>query len=197
MEIILVDGGSEDDTLGQAQSLVDAALTSPKGRALQMNVGARQGQGDWLLFLHADTQLPENLGEIAVQWRQKKSRWGFFLVRLGNKRMIFKIIAFFINLRSRLTRVASGDQCLFIEKRLFDDLGGFPDIPLMEDIAMAKKLRRCSAPIIEKHIVTTSSRRWEQNGVLRTVLQMWYLRWLFFIGVAPEQLVRRYYPDRQ
>ena len=196
VEIIVADGGSSDDTASQAAMLADGVVKSKQGRAIQMNAGARKATGYRLLFLHADTRLPNNLDELIAQWEKNQVAWGFFPVRLSGSNPIFRIIAFFINLRSRLTQVATGDQCLFVEKSLFVKLGGFPEIPLMEDVAMTKLLRRCCPPTIEKRFVTTSSRRWHQNGIVRTVLQMWYLRWLYFIGVEPERLARRYYPDR-
>ncbi len=194
-ELILVDGGSTDGTLQMAAGLADCYETSAAGRSRQMNRGAARAEGEILLFLHADTELPidaveQLLGALELQNR----RWGWFDVRLSGSRLALRVVATFMNHRARLTSVCTGDQALFVEKALFLQHGGFPDISLMEDIAISKILRRIGKPARPQTPVTASSRRWEQQGLVSTILLMWKLRLLYFLGVEPSRLALMYYP---
>ncbi|HHJ34911.1 MAG TPA: glycosyltransferase [Gammaproteobacteria bacterium] len=196
-EIIVVDGDSKDDSLKIAQTLADSAIVSSAGRARQMNTGAAVARGDMFLFLHCDTVLPDDALQIISSslhdtGRQDKPYWGRFDVRLSSDRFVFRIIETLMNLRSRLTSVTTGDQAIFIESCLFDQVGGFPEIPLMEDIAMSKKLKEIASPICLKQKVTTSSRRWEKRGVVATVLLMWKLRLYYFLGMPADKLSQLY-----
>ena len=194
-EVILVDGGSSDTTVQLASSLVDQLLVTAPGRSLQMNAGAASATGDLLVFLHVDTELPQDAAELIMRaMAAPDSDWGWFCVRLSNSRLPFKIIAGCMNLRARLTFVCTGDQAMFVTRELFNRVGGFPQLPLMEDVAISKLLRRKSTPNWITQPVIASSRRWEQKGILRTVLLMWWLRLLYFMGVNPAHLQRIYYP---
>lgn len=191
-EIILVDGGSEDDSQLIAAPLVDVVLESEKGRAQQMNAGARVANGEVLLFLHADTRLPESADEM-VLLALVRHRWGRFDVRLSGRHWLLRVVEYMMNWRSRMTGIATGDQALFLERILFNELGGFPELPLMEDIALSKRLRqKVGRPACLKSPLTTSSRRWEENGILRTILLMWRLRLAYFLGISPHYLARQY-----
>jgi len=191
-EVILVDGGSEDGSQTIVTPLVDVVLESKKGRARQMNAGAHLAKGEVLLFLHADTQLPEKADEM-VQQALGQYRWGRFDVRLSGSHWLLRVVERLMNWRSCLTGVATGDQAIFLERKLFDDIGGFPDLPLMEDIAFSKQLRRQTGrPACLKPPLITSSRRWEENGILRTILLMWRLRLAYFLGIDPQHLAQQY-----
>jgi rSAM/selenodomain-associated transferase 2 len=191
-EIIVIDGGSVDRSLELAHEMADIVLVSKAGRALQMNSGAAVATGEVFLFLHADTSLPGNAVELVSFFYPGKYLWGRFDIRLSSNRKIFRLIEFLINWRSRLTSIATGDQVIFIEKKLFNKIGGFPEIALMEDIALSRSLKKISRPICLQHKVITSSRRWEQKGVITTVLLMWKLRLYYYFGVSPEKLSRLY-----
>ena len=158
-----------------------------------MNAGAEVASAPWLLFLHADTRLPASMQSLLQAMQQRHSQWGFFALRLSGRQWLLRVIERFINLRSRLTAVATGDQALFVRAALFRQCGQFADIPLMEDVALSKQLRQHSTPLFWRDAVVSSSRRWEQRGIVRTVLLMWCLRWQYFTGVSPQQLVKRYY----
>ncbi|RRJ85021.1 TIGR04283 family arsenosugar biosynthesis glycosyltransferase [Aestuariirhabdus litorea] len=190
-EVILVDGGSHDETPSLAEDLVDRLLYAESGRAKQMMAGAAAAEGDLLLFLHADTRLPDAadrlLGEAC-----EKGDWGRFDLRLSGGHWLFPIIAWFINKRSRLTGIATGDQAIFVRPSLFWSAGGFADIPLMEDIEISRRLKKRGAPVCINTPLVTSSRRWESRGVFRTVALMWKLRFLYFLGVSPEILADQY-----
>lgn len=194
LEIIVVDGGSTDDTVTVATGLADWVVESPKGRALQMNTGARSASGKLLLFLHADTLLPTAFGEVLTAWQSTLPlpNWGFFHLRLAGDKAWFRVIERCINWRSAMSQVATGDQCLFVERNLFLPLGGFENIPIMEDVALCKRLRKMYKPAVLLEPVLTSSRRWEKFGVLRTVLLMWRMRLLYFLGVSPHVLAKSY-----
>ncbi len=194
-ELIVVDGGSSDGTVEVVQQFPTARLVaSRRGRARQMNAGAREARGNILLFLHADTFLPDGAGDaIQAALADPRIVWGRFDVRLDSPRAIFQIIAFFVNLRSRLTRIATGDQALFVRKAVFAQMGGFPDIPLMEDVELTKRLKRHGDIAILRPPVTVSARKWEREGVLRTILLMWTLRLLYFFGVSTARLHVLYY----
>jgi rSAM/selenodomain-associated transferase 2 len=194
IEIIVVDGGSGDSTAELAARFADSIVESAPGRAQQMNRGVDSATGDILLFLHADTSLPNRFRELlAGRFWESESSWGRFDVRLSGSHYLFRIIEFFINWRSRLTGIATGDQAIFIKRPVFSRLGGFMPIPFMEDIALCKKLKKMSRPFCIRSPVTTSSRRWEQEGILRTVLLMWRLRLAYFFGADPARLVHLYY----
>ncbi len=191
-EIILVDGGSIDNTITLAQPLVDKVITSDKGRALQMNVGAQRATGDMLIFLHADTTLPLYALELINYSVSQQWQWGRFDISLTGKHPCLKVVTFFMNWRSRLTGIATGDQVIFVTKQLFDALGQYPVIALMEDIALSKKLKNILPPLCIKAKVISSGRRWEQFGVFKTILLMWNLRIRYFLGTDPQILAQLY-----
>lgn len=192
-EMIVVDGGSTDDTVALATALADRLLVSPRGRAIQMNAGAAATHGDVLLFLHADTRLPADADRAILEGLAQSHRaWGRFDVTIAGRHPLFPIIAASMNARSRLTGIATGDQAMFVKREAFKATGGFPEIALMEDIQFARRLKRMSRPLCLDARVTTSGRRWEQRGVARTILLMWRLRLAYFFGAKPEDLARRY-----
>ena len=192
-ELIVVDGHSTDNTVELAKPLCDKLLVSMPGRALQMNTGAELARGNILLFLHADTRLPENaVTEVIKVIKQTGKQWGRFDIRLSSHRPLMFMVGSMMNLRSRLTGIATGDQAMFVRRDIFHRVQGFPDIALMEDISLSHKLLRLSRPACIRAKAVTSSRRWEQNGVLRTILLMWYLRLAYFLGKSPESLARIY-----
>jgi rSAM/selenodomain-associated transferase 2 len=193
-EIIIVDGGSTDGTLDIAGSHGDKVVSSGKGRAIQMNAGASVATGDVLVFLHADTSIPPSAYE-ALQKKIDSSdnQWGRFDVCLSPSSWVFTIIASLMNFRSRLTGIATGDQCIFITRSLFDKAGGYPPILLMEDIAICKRLKAYSKPICLHDKVITSSRRWHENGIIKTILTMWLLRLAYSFGANPGKLYEIYY----
>jgi len=191
-ELIVVDGGSCDDTVALAMPLCDQLLLTDCGRARQMNLGGRTASAPWLFFLHADSRPGVSPAALDACLSQRPA-WGFCRVRLSGDRPWYRLIAWCMNQRSRLTQIATGDQMLFMQKEVFDRTGGFDDIALMEDIAYCKRLRRLAPPYIIDTPVQTSSRRWEEGGVCNTVVRMWLLRLAYFAGVAPGTLHRYYY----
>jgi len=191
VEVIISDGGSTDDTLHIASQFPCRIVTANPGRARQMHHACQQAKGDRLLFLHADSYLPADW-QLAV-WQTR--HWGFFPVQLSGKHWLLRIIETAMAWRSRITHVGTGDQGLYFHRSFYQQLGGFADIPIMEDIAMSKQARRLARPTIANSHIVTSSRRWEQNGICRTVLQMWSLRLAYWLGAKPERLHRFYYPD--
>src|SRR5262245_60113880 len=192
-EIIVVDGGSADETLEIAAPLADLALAAPRGRASQMNAGAAVARGDVLLFLHADTRLPPDAAELILDTLAARDReWGRFDVMIEGGHPLLAIVAWLMNARSRLTGIATGDQAIFVRRAAFQAIGGFAPIVLMEDVALSRRLKRRSPPICLRVPVVTSGRRWESNGVLRTILLMWWLRLRYFLGASPERLARSY-----
>jgi len=190
-EIIISDGGSTDGSLEIASDFPCRLISGKPGRARQMHRASSQAKGDWLLFLHADSVLPADWQKLV----QGTKHWGFFSVRLSGKHWLLRIIETAMAWRSRLTRVGTGDQGLFFQRDFYQQIGGFSDIPIMEDIAISKQARRFAKPTISRSDIVTSSRRWEQNGICRTVLQMWGLRLAYWLGANPERLHRIYYPD--
>ena len=193
-EVIVADGGSNDGTAQRAASLADQVIQSPRGRAAQMNAGAALARGDILFFLHADCRLSDDSANLI--WTGLKNgerRWGRFDIKLSGDRFMFRVVEWFMNTRSRLTHISTGDQGLFVERTLFTSIGGFPVIPLMEDIAISRQLKQIAAPLCLRAAITTSSRRWEKNGVWRTIWLMWRLRYAYWRGVDPADLARRYY----
>ena len=192
VELIIVDGGSHDDTPALAQPLADRVIAAPRGRATQMNAGAAIARGDVLLFLHADTKLPENADALVCDGLARTGRvWGRFAIRIEGGRLL-RLIARMINLRSWITRIATGDQAIFVSRVAFDAIRGFPPIALMEDVALSTRLKRVGPPLCLRERVTTSPRRWIDYGILRTVFLMWRLRLAYFFGVDPARLARHY-----
>lgn len=191
-ELIVVDGGSTDGTPALAGPLADRLLVAPRGRARQMNAGAAVARGDVLLFLHADTRLPPDADRLVGCEIERGRPWGRFDVRIDGKSPLLKIVAWAMNLRSRWSGIATGDQAIFVTRAAFKAAGGFPDIPLMEDIVFSKRMRHFSRPACIGERATTSGRRWESHGVLRTILIMWWLRLRFFLGADPGELARDY-----
>lgn len=194
VEVVVVDGGSEDATVAIASPLADRIVVSACGRARQMNAGAAGADADVLLFLHADSVLPPDADRLILDALIASPRvWGRFDVKIRGSHRLLPIIASMMNFRSRLSGIATGDQGLFIRRETFQTLGGFADIPLMEDVAICTRLRKISAPICLKQRITTSGRRWEKHGVWRTILLMWCLRLAYFFGANPFALHGRYY----
>lgn len=192
-EIIVVDGGSDDDTVARAMRHADQTVTAARGRAAQMNAGARLARGRALLFLHADTRLPPKADvRIHRALTVGPHCWGRFDVRIDGTHPLLPVIAWLMNRRSRLTGIATGDQGIFVTRRAFDHVGGFPQQVLMEDVALSRRLKRLSRPVCLRERVTTSGRRWEKTGVLRTIVLMWWLRLAYFCGVLPARLARWY-----
>lgn len=194
-EIIVVDGGSTDGTRDILEGMDIRVVTSPRGRAEQMNRGAKAAAGEVLLFLHADTILPPTaMGDIRAALEDPRFVGGRFDIELDGRHWMFRLIGTLISLRSRLTRVATGDQGIFVRGKVFENLGGFPQIPLMEDVAFSRMLKRSGRVACLRSRVVTSARRWEHKGVWRTILKMWALRLLFLAGVSPCRL-KRFYGD--
>jgi rSAM/selenodomain-associated transferase 2 len=194
-EIIVVDGGSTDRTVAVCRELSIPVLASPRGRARQMNLGARHATGEVLLFIHADTQLPFSaLDDISFALADSRVVGGRFDVRLAGRHWMFKLIGVMISLRSRLSRVATGDQGIFVRRDVFRELGGYPDVPLMEDVALSRALKGRGRLACLRSCVVTSARRWEADGIWRTIFKMWALKSLYLLGISPLRL-KRYYGD--
>ena len=192
-QLLVADGGSVDGTVALAQAGGAKVIHAPRGRALQMNAGASQANGDILLFLHADTRLPPDADQLIQQALANGPQvWGRFDVCIEGTPRMLRVIAAFMNWRSRWTGIATGDQALFMTRAAFDSAGGFPEQPLMEDIEMSARLLKRSRPACLRARVVTSGRRWEIHGVWRTVLLMWRLRLAYWLGAAPEQLAALY-----
>lgn len=192
-EVIIADGGSEDGSIALAALAGFKVVQSPRGRARQMNAGAAHASGDVLLFLHADTQLPDAAGRLVAQALSGgAAHWGRFDVRIEGRPFMLRVVSCLMNWRSRLSGIATGDQAIFMTRGAFDAVHGFPDQPLMEDIEISRRLRTISRPACIGHCVTTSGRRWEQRGVWRTILLMWRLRWDYWRGVPVQQLAKAY-----
>jgi rSAM/selenodomain-associated transferase 2 len=192
-EVIVVDGGSRDATIQRARMRADRVIAAPRGRALQMNAGAAKATGDVLLFLHADTRLPPDADLLLVQGLERSGRaWGRFDVRIDGRSPLLRVVGWLIGVRSRLTGIATGDQAIFVRRDAFQSAGGFAEIPLMEDIALCKRLKRVSRPLCLAERVVTSGRRWDRDGVIATIVLMWRLRLAYFLGADPKKLARRY-----
>ena len=191
-EIIVVDGGSRDDTPALAAAQAARVLASPSGRARQMNRGAAVARGDLLLFLHADTRLPEGADLLLQRALDAGAQWGRFDVRIGGRAFMLRVVAALMNLRSRWSGIATGDQALFVRRDLFERIGGYAELPLMEDVELSRRLRAWAAPHCLRQRVTTSGRRWEQRGVWRTIFLMWRLRWRYWRGASPQALAEAY-----
>ena len=193
IELIVVDGGSKDSTVLLANSMADKIITSAYGRAAQMNAGLEQTTGDYIFFLHADTQLPTNFIQCLELIEKNQFSWGFFQARLDASNWYFRVIEYMMNLRSTLSSIGTGDQVLFFRQSHLTKVNGYPLIPIMEDIALSKIAReKFGRAKVISHPVVTSARRWQQDGVIKTIMLMWRLRWSYFRGVSPEQLSTQY-----
>jgi rSAM/selenodomain-associated transferase 2 len=190
-EVIVVDGGSRDRTAELARPHADRVISAERGRGAQMNAGAHVARADVLLFLHADTRLPPDADRLVLRALGAKA-WGRFDVRIEGRSPLLAGVAALMNWRSRLTGIATGDQAMFVSRKALAEAGGFPEIALMEDIALSQRLKRIARPVRLAARVVTSGRRWEQHGVVRTTVMMWRLRLAFFLGADPAALARRY-----
>ena len=195
-KVIVVDGGSTDKTFAKLQTSLGPqirVMSAPRGRAIQMNVGARYTDTPFLLFLHADTKLPDNgVTHVVTALQNNKSAWGRFDVSFDNTTPILRLVAWFMNWRSALTGICTGDQAIFATTVAFSAVSGFDEIPLMEDIEISKKLKSLSKPVRLRTPVVTAARRWRTNGLIRTILMMWWLRLRYWYGTSPEVLVKWY-----
>lgn len=195
IEIIMVDGGSRDTTVSLLKKFTSGQIIlSEACRAKQMNEGAKRATGDVLIFLHADTLLPRKVIALLQNnfWESNKA-WGRFDVRINGKHGMFWVIAYMMNVRSKLSGICTGDQTIFVRKKVFESLSGYAPVPLMEDIEISQRLKKISAPYCIKEKVITSSRRWEHHGIIRTIVTMWQLRLLYFMGISPKRLHQKYY----
>ncbi len=196
-EVIVVDGGSDDGTLKSIQVdnslLVDIVVHSDMGRSCQMNEGAKYASYSTLVFLHADTCLFKDVLQSIIQSNQS---WGFCSIQLRPASFLIDLISAMINWRSKFSKVATGDQVIWVSNTLFQQVGGYDDIPIMEDVALCKKLRAVSVPDVIRTKVESASRRWQRHGVVRTVLLMWLLRFAYFCGIAPNRLAKMYHHVR-
>jgi rSAM/selenodomain-associated transferase 2 len=193
VEVVVVDGGSRDATVAQATPLADRVISAPRGRGQQMNAGAVCARGKVLLFLHADTRLPTDADRMvlaSLAWSGRE--WGRFDVKIAGRSPLLPIIAALMNLRSRITGIATGDQSMFMQRKAFEEVGGFPNSAIMEDIVLSKRLKRRSRPVCIGVEAITSGRRWDENGVVVTVVTMWALRLAYYLGARPAWLVRFY-----
>jgi rSAM/selenodomain-associated transferase 2 len=191
-EVIVVDGGSVDRTPEISSRLADKLLVSEPGRATQMNLGAHNASGDIFLFLHADTIVSSEIDSILMKNVDEHMNWGRFDIRLSGEAVIFRIIERLINFRSWASGIATGDQGIFICADLYELVDGYPEIPLMEDIAICHQLIKHAKPICIRQTILTSSRRWEEKGIFRTILLMWILRLQYYLGADPETLAKSY-----
>lgn len=192
-EVVLVDGGSGDDTRRLAAPLVDRLIEAPRGRARQMNAGAAIARGEVVLFLHADTELPPDAdAAIAAGLESSGAVWGRFDVRLSGRHPLLRVVERLMSLRSRLSAIATGDQAIFVRRECFRAAGGFPELSLMEDVALSRTLKGFTRPLCLRARVTTASRRWDEHGVVRTIVLMWWLRLAYALGADPQRLARAY-----
>lgn len=192
VEVIVVDGGSRDGTPQLARPWADAVVASARGRARQMNAGAARARGTVLLFLHANTRLPDGADAALAAATARGAAWGRLDVRIAGRPWMLRVVARAMNLRSRLTGIATGDQAIFVRRDLFERIGGYADQPLMEDVELCRRLRRIGPPACLRERATTSGRRWESRGVWRTIVLMWSLRWRYWRGEPPEVPARAY-----
>ncbi|MFK7815615.1 MAG: TIGR04283 family arsenosugar biosynthesis glycosyltransferase [Gammaproteobacteria bacterium] len=193
-EIIVVDGGSTDNSALDAKNLGCKCIKTKASRGYQLQIGANSSINQILVFLHADTLMPLTAtNSISSALNNQNAYWGRFNVAFTNKKLVFKIIAWLMNRRSCLTGIVTGDQTLFIKRKTYFDCGGFADIPIMEDVEFSKRLKKHSLPICLNENVITSSRKWEKKGVTRTILLMWTIRIKYYFGSSPDKLVKQYY----
>lgn len=191
-ELIVADGGSADGTADRARPHADFVLAGARGRAVQMNAGAAAARGQVLLFLHADTSLPPQADLLVRQALAAGHAWGRFDVRIEGRPRLLRLVAALMNLRSRLTGIATGDQAIFVTREAFERVGGFPVQPLMEDVELSRRLKRIGRPACLRQRVCTSGRRWERRGVWRTIFLMWRLRWRYWRGEPAAALAEAY-----
>lgn len=193
IELIVVDGGSKDNTVLLASSMADKVVTSVSGRAVQMNAGLKQASGDYIFFLHADTRLPNDFIQCLESIEKNQFAWGFFQARLDASNWYFRVIEYMMNLRSSISSIGTGDQVFFFRQSNIVEINGYPLIPIMEDVALSKIARaKFGRAKVIHHPVVTSARRWQKDGVIKTIVLMWRLRWSYFRGVSPEQLSIQY-----
>jgi rSAM/selenodomain-associated transferase 2 len=196
-EIVVVDGGSIDASVAIARPLCDTLIDATRGRALQMNAGARASQGDALAFVHADTIVPSTFAaDIASALSDPTVVGGRFDVKLDTTALPYRVIGAMISIRSRISRTGTGDQAIFVRRDVFDRLGGFPEFELCEDLEFSRRLKRAGRIACLRTRVTTSARRWSQDGVVRTVVRMWMIRAMYLMGVPPARLKRMYSDTR-
>jgi rSAM/selenodomain-associated transferase 2 len=196
-EVILVDGGSDDQTLALGEPLVDRTLCSARGRALQMQAGAAAANGTILWFLHADTGVPDNPDQLILAALENgRTDWGRFDVLLSDKHVVLRSVAYLMNLRSCISGIATGDQGIFVRRSLYEQAGGIPSLPLMEDIALSRALKKHGRPACIRQKLLTSARRWQKHGIARTILTMWGLRLAYFLGISPRHLAKYYATNR-
>ena len=191
-EVIVIDGGSRDGTAAHCEGRADLVMQAPRGRALQMNAGAAHARGEVLLFLHADTRLPGNACAAVQQAIEAGASWGRFDVTISGRSMMFPVIATMMNLRSRRTGIATGDQAIFVRRQLFEGIGGYTELPLMEDIDLSRRLGSHAAPACLRQRVSTSGRRWERHGIWPTIVLMWWLRRRYWRGEPAAALAQAY-----
>jgi rSAM/selenodomain-associated transferase 2 len=191
-EVLLVDGGSDDHTVALLNQAELSVITAPRGRGFQLRSGAQQASGGILLFLHVDTRLPAGALEIIRRSLQDKRCWGRFDVRIDSPRPLLALVSWAMNLRSRLTGIATGDQAMVMTRRAYEQAGGFAELPLMEDIDLSARLKRLAPPVCLRPPVSTSARRWERHGVGRTIVLMWALRLAYWLGL-PATILSRFY----
>lgn len=196
-EVIVVDGGSDDDSVATADPGVDQVLTADRGRASQMNAGAKAAHGRMLAFLHADAILSPDWCDVLQALSLAEPTWGFFPVHFPKADWLIRAVGFGMNQRSRLSGIGTGDQCIFVQASVFESIGGFPNQALMEDIEICRRLKRVAWPCIPPQRIGVSSRRWQDTGVMKTILTMWSLRLAYFLGVPPRKLHAWYYPAKQ
>ena len=195
-EVVVVDGGSGDATRELAEPHADRVLAARRGRAEQMNAGAESARGDVLVFVHADTLLPDRADDALLRAIDSGARWGRFDVAIASASPLLAVVSFLMNARSRLTGIATGDQALFVRRDAFEAAGRFPAIPLMEDVGLSSRLKRAGRPACLRERVVTSARRWERRGTLATIVLMWRLRLAYALGADPARLARRYEAER-
>ena len=191
LEIVVVDGGSDDDSVSVAGD-AGRVVSAPPGRGIQMAAGVPVAKGEWLWFMHADTRLSQRAVAALVD-RLDKPHWGFFSVRLDGRSWPYRMIERAMSWRAAVSGIATGDQGIFVHRELLDAVGGVPNQPLLEDVELCRRLRRLAKPVVLWEPLLTSSRRWERDGIVRTVLAMWWLRFRYFAGADPNSLAREYY----
>lgn len=192
-QVVVCDGGSVDATLERLAAYPVQVVKAQAGRAVQMNAGAGCATGPLLVFLHGDTRLPNHFNQLMEAFLDSDFEWGRFDVTLDNPRWPFRMIAWFMNQRSAITGVCTGDQTLFMRRDFFQRMGGYAELPLMEDVEFSLRARVQARPLRIRVPVVTSSRRWSRHGVVRTILLMWWLRLAYRLGVSPQRLQRWYY----